>query len=257
MPSPATAAFSPDQLSAFARDGFIVLPGYFSGAEIAAAGAAIDALVARPPRVGHEMAYYEDSVTAPGRRVLSRLEKFVEEDAVLRDLILHRGLGELSGQLLGAPAVLFKEKINFKLPGGQGFAPHQDIQPGWDTYAPYFISVLVTIDPSTVENGCLELAAGHHRRGWLGERMQPLTPAQLRGVAFVKYPTAPGDVVFFDCFVPHQSAPNLTDRPRRNLYLTYNRADQGDWRAKYFADKRAAFPPDFERAPGTDYRYRV
>ena len=25
--------------------------------------------------------------------------------------------------------VLFKEKINFKLPGGGGFAPHQDIQP--------------------------------------------------------------------------------------------------------------------------------
>jgi hypothetical protein len=258
MSSPAAApAFTPAQLDAFAREGFVVWPGYFSPAEIAAASEAIADLAARPPRVGHEMAYFEDSVTEPGRRVLSRIEKFIEEDAVLRALILHRGLGALSAQLLGAPAVLFKEKINFKLPGGQGFAPHQDIQPGWDDYAPYFISVLVTIDPSTLENGCLELAAGHHRRGWLGERMRPLTAEQLRGVDFVPFPTAPGDVVFFDCFVPHQSAPNLTAHPRRNLYLTYNRADQGDWRTKYFADKRAAFPPDFERAPGSDYRYKV
>jgi len=252
-PPPFTAA----QLAGFARDGFTVLRGYFSPAEIAAASAAIDALVARPPRTGHEMVYFEDSVTEPKRRVLSRIEKFVEEDAVLRDLILHRGLAELTGQLLGAPAVLFKEKINFKLPGGQGFAPHQDIQPGWDDYAPYFISVLVTLDPSTVANGCLELAAGHHCRGWLGERMTPLTPDQLRGVVFEKFPTAPGDVVFFDCFTPHQSAPNLTAHARRNLSLTYNRADQGDLRARYFADKRAAFPPDHERAPGTAYAYKV
>ncbi len=254
---PATTALTAAQVADFTATGFVVLPGYFSPSEIADAASAISALAARSPRTGHEMAYFEDSVTEPGRRVLSRIEKFIEEDAVLRTLMLERGLAELAAQLLGAPALLFKEKINFKLPGGQGFAPHQDIQPGWDAYAPFFISVLVTIDPSTLANGCLELAAGHHRRGWLGEAFAPLTPAQLRGVEFVPYPTAPGDVVLFDCFTPHQSAPNLTDQPRRNLYLTYNRAEHGDWRARYFADKRAAFPPDHERAPGAEYRFKV
>jgi len=248
---------TPAQLSEFKRDGFLVLRGFFPPARIATAAASIAALAARPPRAGHEMVYFEDSVTEPGTRVLSRIERFVEEDAVLADLILNSGLTELAGALLEAPAVLFKEKINFKLPNGQGFAPHQDIQPGWDAYASYFISVLVTIDPSTIENGCIELAAGHHRRGWLGERMQPLTPAQLAGVEFVKFPTAPGDVVVFDCFVPHQSAPNLTTQARRNLYLTYNRAREGDFRARYFADKRAAFPPDFERQPGQKLQFKV
>ena len=251
------AQLTPAQLTEFERDGAVVVRGYFSAEEIARAGAAIDALAARPPRVGHEMVYWESSVTDPAKKVLQRIEKFVEEDPVLQTLICSRGLAEMSAQLLGAPALLFKEKINFKMPGGQGFVPHQDIQPGWDDYAPYFISVLVTIDPSTEANGCLELAAGHHKRGWIGERMKPLTPEQLRGVEFVKVPTAPGDLIFFDCFAPHQSAPNLTDRPRRNLYLTYNRADQGDYRARYFADKRAAFPPDFERLPGSDYSYKV
>ena len=34
------------------------------------------------------------------------------------------------GELFGEPAVLFKEKINFKMPGGAGFKAHQDQQAG-------------------------------------------------------------------------------------------------------------------------------
>lgn len=245
------------QLGEFKRDGFLVLKGMFSPSRISAIGAAIDALAQRPPRRGHEMAYFEDSVPEPNRRVLSRIERFVEEDDMLGDFIRHSGLTELAGEVLEAPAVLFKEKINFKLPGGQGFAPHQDIQPGWDDYASYFVSLLVTIDPSTAENGCIELSAGHHQRGWLGERMKPLTAEQLAGVDFVRFPTEPGDVVVFDCFTPHQSAPNLTRHARRNLYLTYNRAAEGDHRERYFADKRAAFPPDAERPPGQKLPFKV
>jgi hypothetical protein len=39
------------------------------------------------------------------------------------------------GQILGEETELFKEKINFKIPGGDGFKPHQDSQAGWDAYA--------------------------------------------------------------------------------------------------------------------------
>ncbi len=49
----------------------------------------------------------------------------------------------------------------------------------------------------------------------------------------------------------------LTDRPRRVLYVTYNRASEGDHRARYVADKRANFPPDIEREPGKTYVFRV
>jgi ectoine hydroxylase-related dioxygenase (phytanoyl-CoA dioxygenase family) len=160
-------------------------------------------------------------------------------------------------ELFGEPAVLFKEKINFKLPGGGGFTPHQDIQPGWDEYAPYFISVLITVDDSTLANGCLELAAGHHTRGMIGRKWKPLEGHELDGITFVPYPMQPGDAAFFDCFVPHQSKPNFTDTRRRNLYLTYNRLRDGDRRQKYFDDKRKSYPPDNEREPGKEYVFRV
>ena len=41
------------------------------------------------------------------------------------------------------------------------------------------------------------------------------------------------------------------------LYLTYNRASDGDWCERYFTDKRASFPPDIERQPGVEYKFRV
>jgi len=63
--------------------------------------------------------------------------------------------------------------------------------------------------------------------------------------------------VFFDSYLPHQSAPNGTSDPRRVLYVTYNRASDGDHRAQYYADKRASYPPDIEREQGEEYAYRV
>jgi len=246
-----------EQRAAFDRDGFVVVRGAFGEEESAAHARAIEALAARPLEVGRQMVYFEDSVAAPGARVLSRIEKFVECDGALSRLVFDDRIVAPASALLGDRAVLFKEKINFKMPGGGGFTPHQDIQPGWDRYAPYFVSVLVAVDPNTIENGCLELAAGHHRRGLIGRKWEPLEGEELAGLDFVPYPMSPGDIVFFDCFTPHQSRPNLTDRPRRNLYLTFNRERDGNFREQYFADKRQSFPPDNERRPGAVFAFRV
>jgi len=245
------------QLEDFARDGFLVVPGLFSAAEMAAEAALVEELVSRPPEIGRQMVYLEDSLCEHGTRVLSRIEKFVEYHDGLARFVFDRRLVQPASELLGEPAALFKEKINFKMPGGGGFTPHQDIQPGWDAYASYFVSALVAIDPNTIENGCLELAAGHHVRGLIGRRWEPLEGEELSGLEFVAYPMAPGDAAFFDCFTPHQSQPNRTDRPRRNLYLTFNRASEGNFRERYFADKRRSYPPDYERDPTATYLLRV
>jgi ectoine hydroxylase-related dioxygenase (phytanoyl-CoA dioxygenase family) len=160
-------------------------------------------------------------------------------------------------QLLDAPACLFKEKINFKMPGGAGFEPHQDQQAGWSRYASIFVTALVTIDRATIENGCLEMADTPRLTGLIGEEWRPLSPAEMDGFKLLPVPTEPGDVLFFDSFAPHASKPNLTESQRRILYLTYNLASEGDHRVRYFDEKRANFPPDIERKPGTDYKFRV
>jgi hypothetical protein len=249
--------FSPGELAAYRRDGFVVCRGLFGPGEVADLRRATDEVQGWPEQPGVWMVYGETSLREPGRRLVNRIENFYPYHAGFKalfdgDLLLGR-----AGDLLGEPAVLFKDKINFKLPGGGGFTPHQDQQAGWSTYASLFLTALVAIDEATPANGCLELAAGHHTRGLIGREWAPLSEAELRGVEFHPCPAAPGDAVFFDSFVPHRSAPNLTDEPRRVLYVTYNRLAEGDHRARYYADKRRSYPPDVEREPGTQYVYRV
>ncbi|MBS1995595.1 MAG: phytanoyl-CoA dioxygenase family protein [Cyanobacteria bacterium SZAS LIN-2] len=246
-----------EQLNEFERDGFVVVRQMYDAAAIARLSAAIDQLVERTQETGKQMSYFEDSLLEPGKRILSRIEKFVEYQDDLRNLVYEEKMIGRVSELLGEKAILFKEKINFKMAGGGGFEAHQDIQPGWDDYCQYFISVLVTIDDSNAQNGCLELSPGHHKRGLIGEHWKPLTGEQLAGIEFTKYEMAPGDVAFFDCFVPHRSAPNLTNKQRRNLYLTFNKASEGDHRLQYYADKRVSYPPDLEREPGKEYSFRV
>jgi 2-aminoethylphosphonate dioxygenase len=251
------STLKPAQRASYARDGFLVLPGLFTPAEAARLSTWTEEITAWPEVAGRHMVYWEAHRTQPGRRVRNRIENFYPYHDGFRAVFDGGPLAEVSAALLGEPAALFKDKINFKMPGGDGFEPHQDQQAGWSVYAPHFVTALVSIDAATLENGCLELAAGHHRRGLVGAEWRPLGAAEMAGMEFVACPTRPGDAVFFDSYVPHRSAANGTDAPRRVLYVTYNRASDGDHRLRYFADKRRSYPPDCEREPGREYVYRV
>ena len=148
------------------------------------------------------------------------------------------------------------DKINFKMPGSDGFKAHQDVQAGWDRYASLHLTMLLSIDSATTDNGCLELVPGAHGRGQLGESWRPLDDVS-GDLHYAACPTEPGDAVFFDSFVPHRSAPNMTAQSRRLLYMTYNAQAEGDHREQYYADKRQSYPPDIERQAGRNYVYRV
>jgi len=243
-----------DQITAFERDGFIVVRGFFDAGEMAAIRDWTDTVQGWEEQPGRQMMYFE--LADDGRRLLNRMENFVP---------YHGGLGRIAqdgqvpaavGQLLGEPAVLFKDKINFKLPGGGGFEAHQDAQAGWSKYAQLHLTVLVAIDAMSAENGCLEMGP-RRATDLIGKEWVPLAENQVAGIRFEPIPAEPGDVVFFDSFAPHRSAPNRSQAPRRVLYLTYNKSSEGDRRAQYFADKRASYPPDVEREAGKEYRYRV
>jgi len=158
----------------------------------------------------------------------------------------------------GEEAVMFKEKINYKLPGGGEFKPHQDAQAGWGQYGHTFhISVLITVDPSDMQNGCLEVVRGRHKDGLLGPEWAELGDEVVKEMKWEEVPTGPGDVLFFDSFVPHRSGNNLSSRPRRALYATYNKLSEGECRARYYQDKRLSFPPDIERDPNKVYVYKI
>lgn len=243
------------QIEAFRRDGYVVVPGLMDTGAMASIRQWTDEVQAWPETAGKWMKYFETD--AAGTRILNRIEDVLPFHAGFREVAGSARLAGSCGQLFDEPALLFKDKINFKQAGGSGFEPHQDVQAGWSRYAPLHITALVTIDPSTRANGCLEVAANFRGQQLIGAEWEPLTETQLAGIEWRAIEAAPGDAVFFDSYVPHRSGPNRTDTQRRVLYYTYNKASDGDHLRQYYADKRQSYPPDIEREAGREYRYRV
>ena len=245
------------QLQEFDRDGFLFIHKPFDAAEVDQIVSWVKEVQAYPEVPGQHMMYFEKSLLEPEKRILQRMENVYDYHPGLRDLLDSNRVKGAVSELFGEPAVLFKDKINFKLPGGGGFDWHQDQQAGWWVYAQIFITALICIDPVTPGNGPLELSAGHHKKGMIGNKWEPLQASDLKGMKFEPFMLEPGDMVFFDSYVPHGSAPNRADRPRRVLYITCNKLSEGDHRKQYYADKRKNFPPDCERDPNKEYKYRV
>lgn len=248
-----TPILNDDDLAAFTRDGFLVKRGGFAASDMERIAHWTDEILAAPEVSGRHWVFHEKS-RKDGSDLVSRIENITP---------FHDGFHALTealrapvGQLLGEPAELFKEKVNFKMPGGGGFAPHQDSQAGWDAYADFFISALVSIDRATLENGCLQIARGHHKSG-LKASWTPLTTDDMVGMSFEPLPTEPGDIVFFDCFAPHASEANMSGSVRRIYYATYNRRSAGSHMAHYYADKHRNYPPDIDRDPNRDYVFKV
>lgn len=246
-----------EDVAAFDRDGFLVKRDLFGPQEIMKIGRWAQQLADAPEDADRHWMYFERSLSDPDQRLLNRIENFYPFHDGFRRLFDGNKLRGAVSDLLGEPAVLYKDKINFKLPGGEGFKPHQDQQAGWGKYADFFITAMVSIDAATTENGCLEFVAGGHKQGLLGKEWVPIGDEQWTAMGIRPYPTKPGDTVFFDSYAPHGSGPNLSDRPRRVLYVTYNRASAGDHREQYYADKFQSYPPDIARDPSKGYAFRV
>lgn len=248
--------FSDDEIAAYRRDGFVVVRGFLDVAAMRDITAWTGEVQNWPETPGEHMMYFERSLKDGDKRVLNRVENFCPYHRGFDALMNEGELPARVGELIGEDAVLFKEKINFKMPGGDGFKPHRDAQAGWEHYASYFINVMVCIDEATVENGCLQLAPGHHQSG-IAKEWEPLSDGELATMNFVTVASKPGDICFFDSYAPHQSDPNTSDKIRRLYFATYNRVSEGDHHDAYHADKFANYPPDIDREKDKEYVFRV
>lgn len=247
---------SKQQVEQFHRDGFLVVRGMYNAAEMKDITQWTGEVVGAPEVPGSYMMYFEPS-TQDGSRIISRIEDFCSFHSGFAELITRDRMQQAVSDLFDEPAVLFKDKINFKLPGGDGFKEHQDVQAGWDDYADLHITAMIAIDETNAANGSVEMIPGLHKQGLLGKMWSPLTDNDTGDAEYIPVHCQPGDAVFFDSYAPHRSMPNTTDHARRVLYITFNGASEGDCRAKYYADKRVNYPPDIERDPHKDYSFKV
>ena len=244
---------SENECTTWQREHRLHLPCPFDANELAQLVNWTGEIEAWPETPGRWMKYFEKGVGGDGRQ-LCRVENFVPYHEGFRELILGTGVMAMLEQLMGEAACLFKEKVNYKLPGGGGFEAHQDA-PAFVSFEQRFhVTFLVAVDAQTRANGCLEFSDPVPVYQTLNQREGGAIDAELEAeLPFEAVELEPGDVVFFDSYIPHRSGPNRSSKPRRALYVTYNRLSEGDRRDDYFAHKRAHFPPECEREEGVDY----
>jgi len=157
---------------------------------------------------------------------------------------------ERATSALREPAVAFKDKLNYKQPGGAGYGVHQDkvAYPGAGRVA----SILVAIDDCTVESGCLWLAGG----------VDEVLPVDDRGVvrddvasglSWFPAELAAGDAVVIHGLAPHYSEANNSDLPRRVFIASYAPANEDYDRARYYGARREQMQASTEH----DGRFRI
>ncbi|MDA3041245.1 MAG: phytanoyl-CoA dioxygenase family protein [Actinomycetota bacterium] len=172
-------------------------------------------------------------LTDNGRRI-ARSEDFEPYHPVMSDLLGHGIIPQILSELFGEPATLFKEKINYKHPGGGGFAPHQDATAY--RFVDHHISIMMPLDRATQASGCLWFCG--RQPTILPHEGGRIDPSWVDAHVWEPIEVGPGDLVFFDSYAPHHSDTNRTDCSRRAVYLTYNRSSDGDFRGTYYEDKR-------------------
>lgn len=152
----------------------------------------------------------------------------------------HRGLAEmvdgplrnLASERLGRRASAFKDKINYKQPGGAGFRPHQD-QAAYPN-ASDVVSLLIAIDECTLANGCLWVSLGI-------DRLLPTDPAGVIDstvcdqLDWHPIELGPGDGLVIAGLTPHWSDTNHSDAQRRVMVASYSPSDHRYRRADYYA----------------------
>ena len=186
---------------------------------------------------------------------LSRVENFVPYHPELREILTGNQMVDMVSELMGTPALLYKERINYKFPGGGAHSAHQDgvayeqgMAEQFDPDSIPYISFLISIDHATEENGCLQVVPD-----WPVSKLDilpmetpdPDHPAFSKisqkvedDLTWVKLPTEPGDVIFFTERLPHRSERNRSENKRRILYGVFNPASEGDKHSAYFEQKR-------------------
>ncbi len=223
-------------LAAWERDGYLHVPGFLSGSDLAKLVSLVDE-IGRTPDGDRELLQHYELVDDEVR--ICRSEHLIDGHHLLRELLTEGSMVAMASQLLGEPAVLYKEKINYKLAGGAGFSPHQDAPayPFIDTHT----TCMLAIDDATALNGCLDVVSGMH-----GELLPMDDAGCIRSdvadqMQWLPTPIAAGDLLWFHSRAPHRSGPNRSEHDRRGLFCTYNAASHGDLRDRYYAEKLDRF----------------
>lgn len=234
-------SFTNEQLSQCQRDGFVFLRGVFQSEEVREFQKEAERLLASD-LVHENNLRTRPKKLASGALEVERFDPVIDVSSLFARLVRDERILAPLQAVFGEDAVLFKDKLIFKVPGMKGYSMHQDYawwqpQPKGEEVLPNvtpgkILSVMIGIDAADAENGAVQLFPGmHHELLSTPGQLRNLLPDEIAKIDLntsVLGETVPGDVVIFHSLTPHCSNMNNSNRSRRQLYLSYNAASAGD-----------------------------
>lgn len=188
--------------------------------------------------------FYENKINK-----INRIEYFTKYDRYFYELAHNEKILKIVEDLLGEKPIIFKDKINFKYPGGEGFKTHQDISAGWGKYTNKHVNVAIPLCDTNDNNGCIYF--GPRMTNMKTEYFQDIKEKEI---SLGKVETRKGDLICFDSYIAHASYKNLSEKERIIIFFTYTPLNDGDYYEQYHMDKFKNVPPDIYKLKGKKYR---
>lgn len=223
----------------YRRDGYITLPRTFSDALLTRLRAESDSLLRLcsadleryAPRIEWERDYLASDEQAGMERVIRKLEPVSDLSSIFADLACAEEVAGPVRALFGEDVELFEDKLNLKLPGGSPYPWHQDWSCCWRAFTDDLVTCFIYLDDADEKNGCLQVIPGSHLNKVIypfkqGSRFE-IDPGAIAQDRVVPVPLKAGEMIFFDPYLLHFSAPNRSSVPRRSIIYTYNPASMG------------------------------
>ena len=220
--------FTDLQRAAYERDGFVVIRSLFDQVEV---GLLRDAIETDPQL--RESLY--DRHDASGKSTRMATWNHPGDSVYGLAARTHRVVDTME-DMLGGEVYHYHSKLTAKEPRvGGAWEWHQDYGYWYHNGCmfPYMASVMVALDKTTRENGCLQVLRGSHVAGRVDHGVLPgeqvgadprRVEQMLKTMELVYAELEPGDGLFFHANVMHRSDQNRSEHRRWTVLFCYNAA---------------------------------
>ncbi len=150
-------------------------------------------------------------------------------EGMTRRIAERPAITDIVSELLGPDLDCFQSQFIFKNPGVIGQPWHQDSYYFRFNRQPQ-VGVWLALSRATLENGCLWVLPGSHRKATIFEHIPDRRPAANRAYMEIvdqddsaREPALmqPGDVLFFHSYLMHMSTDNVADERRAAMVYHY------------------------------------
>ena len=219
------------QIDSYRTNGYLGVENVLSAQEVAELRRVTDEFVEKSRQVtGPTDVFDLEPGHSPEAPRLRRIKDPGAHHSVYDHVCRHEGIVDIVAQLVGPNVRLSASKLNMKSAGfGSAVEWHQD----W-AFQPHtnedYLTVGVTIDDMTIQNGALMVIPDSHRGRIYshhqdGRFIGAVTEPDFGQRSAVPIELEAGGISIHHVRTLHASAPNTQDRPRRLLLIDYCAAD--------------------------------